>query len=69
MNLYFQHSDGRHSLVAENVDPKDALSLIYADVAKRNPRYEIYYVRRWERDGVTTYDVGSHTEFYVLKGE
>lgn len=69
MNLYFEHSDGRHSLVAENVDPKNVLELIYADVESRNPNYRIYYVRSWECNGETHYDVGSHTEFYILKGE
>ena len=27
---------------------------------------KIYYVRGWNRDNVTVFDVGSHTEFFYL---
>ena len=70
MLLYFQHSDGKQSLIADNVLNRDvALELIRADVADRNPNFRIYYIRSWTNAGVTTFDVGSHTEFYILKGE
>lgn len=69
MNLYFQHYNGDLSLVATNVDPEYATELIRADVAARNPNYRIYYIRYWEHDGGIKYDVGSHSEFYILKGE
>ena len=31
-----------------------------------NRNFEIYYVRIWNEDGVTVFDVGSHTEFFRL---
>ena len=47
---------------------KDILSetmlLIRAFCEERN--FTIYYVRRWNRDGKTVFDVGSHTEFFLL---
>ena len=67
MNLYFQHSNDTVSLVAQNVaDDKNLYKLINADVKKRNPKFKIYYIRTWKIKDHTIFDVGSHTEFYIL---
>lgn len=69
MKLYFLNSRNKSSLVEDNVSPDNVLQKIYADVAKRNPHFIIYYVREWILNGRTFYDVGSHTEFYVMTDE
>ena len=68
MNLYFEHSDGTYSLVKSNVDSfETGLGLIELDVRKRNPDFRIYYFNITDMpDGGKRFDVGSHTEFYIL---
>lgn len=69
MYLYFQHSNGSFSLVAEC--KKDEVGkYMMDDLNARNPTFKVYYVRSWgnEEEGYT-YDVGSHTEFYKLSRE
>lgn len=67
MKLYFQHSDGSESFVCETEDGRyvsDALKDLY----KRNPRYQSYYQRTWTDDnGWIWIDVGSYTEFWIVK--
>lgn len=70
MTLYFEHATGKHTLVEKGVPGVDeALRLIAVDVAKRNPAYQIPYTRYWEGAEGIWFDVGSHTEFYILKEE
>lgn len=66
MNLYFEHADRRRSLVATDVTFDNVIELIHADVERRNPNFRIYYLRSWMYKNEKYYDVGSHTEFYVL---
>lgn len=42
----------------------EAFLLIHAFCAGRN--FKIYYTRAWNHNGVTIFDVGSHTEFFHL---
>lgn len=42
----------------------EAFLLIHAFCAERN--FKIYYTRTWNHNGVTIFDVGSHTEFFHL---
>lgn len=67
MKLYFQHSDGSESFVCETEEGRyvsDALE----DLHKRNPNYKSYYQRIWMDDnGWVWIDVGSHTEFWIVK--
>ena len=65
-NLYFIRSNGEKRLVKENVDKETAMNHIREYVASLNPNFQIYYFRYWEKDGGTTYDIGSHTEFFWL---
>lgn len=66
MYLYFQHSDETLSLVSSNVSEEWVGKLIYQDVAKRNPKFKIYYLRRWQVKNHIIFDCGSHLEFYIL---
>ena len=67
-NLYFLASNGDKRLVKTNVEPKTAFKHIGEYVKKLNPNYEIYYIRSWYSEDCkgTIYDVGSHTEFFLL---
>lgn len=56
--------------VPDNIDMDSVMDMISNDVAKYNPDYKIYYIRSWrEEDGSVWFDVGSWSEFYVLKKE
>lgn len=68
-NLYFLRSNGERVLVEEGVTPETAICKIKNHVFNLNPNYKIYYVRCWETEEGTEYDVGSHTEFYLLSKE
>lgn len=68
MNLYFIRSNGEKRLVRENAEEKTVLSDIHSYVNNVNPTYKIYYTRSWyseDHKGIM-YDVGSHTEFFLL---
>lgn len=66
MYLYFQHSNRTVSLVSSEATDENVFKIINQDVKRRNPKFEIYYIRRWNIKDHTIYDVGSHTEFYIL---
>lgn len=67
-NLYFR-SCGQDRLVKENIENDEKLFCVIHEYVKRlNPNFEIYYIRSWQtEDGITVFDVGSHTEFFKFK--
>ena len=65
-NLYFLSSYGEKRLVRENIDPETATGYINEYIATLNPNFKVYYVRTWESEKGTMYDVGSHTEFFLV---
>ena len=65
MKLYFEDRFGREREIAVVADKDAALKEI--DNFLKAYNYKSYYTRYWTRDGVTTFDVGSHTEFFHLK--
>lgn len=71
MTLYFLDSQWNKRLVKKDVEPETAISTITQYVNNLNPTYKIYYYRTWysEEDGGTIYDVGSHSEFFLLVDE
>ena len=69
MYLYFKHSDGRLTLVSENVTEETIIERIHAHVESINSNYRIYYIRSWDIPGGKEYDVGSWSEFYLLMKE
>lgn len=67
MKLYFQRSDGTRKFLKFCRNEKEAMQEIHKFCAERN--FKIYYTRYWkEPDGEVWYDVGSHTEFFIIKG-
>lgn len=68
MNLIFIHSDGSESLITKTATEDNVLTKIKEFVAELNPNYKIYYIRTLENKRGTMYDVGSHTEFFLLEG-
>ena len=65
-NLYFIRSNGEKRLVRENIDPETAMGYINEYIAILNPNFKVYYIRTWETEEGTMYDVGSHTEFFLV---
>ena len=66
MFLYFERSNGEKVLVKENVEERKILQEIRNYVAKLNPNFEIHYFRCWKTEEGMMYDVGSHTEFFIV---
>ena len=71
MNLYFLDSNNNKRLVKKEVCAKEVGSVITQFVNNINPTYKIYYMRSWynEAENGTMYDVGSHSEFFLLVDE
>lgn len=67
MKLYFKDAYGNKRVIAEPKTEEDALDVIQKFCDERN--FKIYYMRWWDKDGVRTYDVGSHSEFFLLDFE
>ena len=65
-NLYFIRSNGEKRLIYENIDSEKVIGYINEYTHSLNPNFKIYYIRSWEEDGGIMYDVGSHTEFFLL---
>lgn len=65
MKLYFENSRSERRIIAEPQTLDDAWNEIKKFCDERN--FKIYYVRTWtEHSGLMIYDVGSHTEFFIL---
>lgn len=65
MKLYFENSRGKRRVIAEPQTEEGAWKAIHAFCEERN--FTVYYVRTWgDPDGLKWYDVGSHTEFFIL---
>lgn len=68
MNLYFQRANGDHLLIKTDLKNVDAGFKECVAFLKRH-RYTAEYIRYWTEDGITTYDVGSWSEFLILAPE
>lgn len=65
MNLYFRDSYGRKRLLASNINSKESVwKYIKAFLDEHD--FKSYYTRMWYADGYTWYDVGSHTEYFMV---
>lgn len=65
MNLYFRDSHGSKRLVASNLQlEREIMKHIQKFLDDHN--FKSYYARMWYNDGYTWYDVGSHTEFFLV---
>lgn len=67
--LFFDDRFGNARIVAQNISEKDIFLAIKNYISYLNPKYKIYYIRSWDRDGEIIYDVGSHSEFFRYKEE
>lgn len=67
-NLYFLSSQGEERLVKENIEDGDKVfCAIHEYINSLNPDFRIFYIRCWEENGETVFDVGSHTEFFKFR--
>ena len=66
MKLYFQNSRGVERLIAEPLNKQEVNKEIDRFLDDHN--FKSYYTRVWEADGRLVFDVGSHTEFFILEG-
>lgn len=66
MKLYFENSYGIERVIAEVANEEEAYKEIKKFLDDHN--YKSYYTRSWMRNNnEKIYDVGSHTEFFILK--
>ena len=73
MKLYFEDSNENRRFLAECKDEKEVNQKIKEFIDncnKRKPKnqqFKMYYVRTWNEDNKTWYDVGSHSEFFYTE--
>lgn len=65
IKLYFKNSQGEQ-FIAECDTVQEAHKEIRKFLDKHS--YKSYYTRSWSNGDGVTIDVGSHTEFFILKG-
>lgn len=64
MKVYFRDSHGKKRLLKEVTTKENAWKVIQEFMYDHN--FKCYYTRLWFEDGYTWYDVGSHTEFFLV---
>ena len=62
-NIYFIDSLGRYRLLEENVTEQEASVIISKFLYGHN--FKSYYIRSWNTNEGTMYDVGSHCEYFL----
>ncbi len=68
--LYFEHRDGRLELIGKEIPHERILNHIHTFIRSVNPHFKSYYTREIAcENGVYSYDVGSHTEFFWASPE
>lgn len=65
--VFFRNSDGVMREIGRGRTIKEAEKPILKFLKDRN--YKSYYWRTWEEDGYIWVDVGSWSEFFLMKGE
>lgn len=66
MKLYFENSQCKEWLIAECETVQEAHKEIDKFLDEHN--FKSYYTRSWGNDDGVTIDVGSHSEFFNIKG-
>lgn len=66
MKLFFKNSKGEERLIAEPSNREEVIKAINKFLDEHN--FKSYYMRVWEENDRLKIDVGSHTEFFFLKG-
>ena len=64
--LFFQNSKGEERLIAEPLNREEVNKEINKFLDDHN--FKSYYTRVWTENGRLIFDVGSHTEFFILEG-
>lgn len=64
MNVYFRDSHGEKRLLEHVYTNEQVWGVIKKFLDDHN--FTWYYARTWFADGYTWYDVGSHTEFFLV---
>ena len=64
MNVYFRDSHNKKRFLEEVTTKENAWKVIQRFMDNHN--FTCYYTRIWFQDGYTWYDVGSHTEFFLV---
>lgn len=68
MKVYFKNSKGQYTLIGKVDDVNAGMKMAMDDLKVRAPHFKSYYQRTWQDDDGTTWlDVGSWSEFYVIK--
>ena len=66
MKLYFKNSRGKERLIAE-CETLDEIHEAVSDFLDEH-NFKSYYTRSWGNEDGFTLDVGSHSEFFKIKG-
>ena len=66
MKLFFRNSRGEERVIAEPSNGEEVNKEINKFLDDH--KFKSYYTRVWEADGRLVFDVGSHTEFFLLEG-
>ena len=68
MKLYFRNGRGEERVIAEPTDEKECHKEIQKFLDEHN--FKSYYTRTWtEADGSKWYDVGSWSEFFIVRSD
>ena len=62
-NLYFERANGTYLRIKSNVPEDEVFKEIHEFLDRHN--FTSHYTRYWTNNGITTYDVGSWTEFFI----
>lgn len=65
MKLYFRNSNSKELKFVREVDSQQEVFDEIRRYAKEN-NIKVYYIRTFGTDKVTTYDFGSHSDFFEL---
>lgn len=65
MKLYFRGSNSKELKFVREIDSQQEVFYEIKKYAKEN-NIEVYYIRTFGTDDVTTYDFGSYSDFFEL---
>lgn len=63
--VMFQNNQGMERPIGEAHNREEMMTVIETFMSERNFKY--YYIRTWMLEEAQVLDVGSHTEFFVLR--
>lgn len=66
MTIYFQNSRGGRTALKSDTDIRTLRKTMMDFCRERG--FRVYYTRQWVKDGEIHFDVGSHSEFFIVTG-